>query len=147
MCVKPKSLLFLFFLLLFSPARAELGLFVPRGTELSETLALAWRLCDKPRLVTESYAISITGRIEGQVSQTGTVVFVLKKARSMDCSLHTGSTRHTTGANGLPSRFLGYEFETSEQVFYITEHADILRIVDKRDGATIAEPILSRQSC
>lgn len=141
--MKPKRFFFLLLLFVFPPARAELGLFVPPGTEMSEILASAWCLCDQPRLVTESYAISITGRIEGHVSQTGTVVFVLKKARSMECSLHTGSTRHTTGADGVPSRFLGYTFEAGEQIFYISENSDTLRIVNKSDGATIAEPILS----
>ena len=129
MCMKPKQYFSLLFLLFFSPARAELGYFVPPDAEMSEILASAWCLCDKPRLVTESYAISITGRIEGHVSQTGTVVFVLKKVGGMECSLHTGSTRHTTGADGAPSRFLGYEFEAGEQIFYINEYSDTLSIV------------------
>ena len=137
---------FLLFLLLLYPITTEVAyLSTPSADEMSKYMASAWCGCGRPDFVTDTYAIAMTAAYdeEGIVSCTACELFSVRKVGSTECTIHTGGTMHTTGADGAtPSRFLGYKFETDEQIFYLRGASlDTLVVVNKDNDTSITEPI------
>ena len=136
MCHRRQKKYFLLFLLLIYPITAEVAYLSTLSAD-----GMSERMCcgDPPRIVTQTYEISMTGFEEGDINPPG-LTFCLKKVGSTECTIHPGDANHSRGADGTPSMFRGYEFEAGELSFFISFSRCNLYIY-KDNNTSITEPI------